>query len=27
LRNRPDLLKYGCLSEEDKHLLETEFEA
>ena len=27
LRNRPDLLEYGCLSEEDKHLLETEFEA
>ena len=27
LRNRPDLLKYGCLSEEDKRLLETEFEA
>ena len=26
LRNRPDLLEYGCLSEEDKRLLETEFE-
>lgn len=26
LRNRPDLLKYGCLPEEDKRLLETEFE-
>lgn len=26
LRNRPDLLEYGCLSEDDKHLLEMEFE-
>jgi tRNA (guanine37-N1)-methyltransferase len=26
LRNRPDLLEYGCLSEEDKRLLETEFD-
>ncbi len=26
LRNRPDLLEYGCLSEDDRHLLETEFD-
>lgn len=26
LRNRPDLLEYGCLSEEDKRLLETEID-